>query len=400
VPGAIESESAAAGADSPRAAAMTRSPVRTLLHVFPTFDVGGAQMRFVQLANHFGRRYRHLIVAMDGSTDACARLDGEVEAAILSVPVVPNRTLANLGTFRRQLRSLKPDLLVTSNWGTIEWAMANLAVGVPHLHMEDGFGPEETDHQIARRVWTRRLTLRRSTVLLPSQTLCRIARRQWRIPEANLLYVPNGIDCDRFAAGADRTLAARYGLSVGGDPIIGTVAGLRAEKNPRRLIDAFAIVVRRRPARLVLVGDGAEREALEQHARALGLAERVIFTGNCPAPEKLLPLFDVFALSSDTEQMPLSILEAMAAALPIAATDVGDVAAMVAEDSRPYVVPRDPARLADAMLALLDDSARAADIGAANARRAREQFAQQRMFDSFQRLFDGHVVRRRRAIQL
>jgi glycosyltransferase involved in cell wall biosynthesis len=98
--------------------------------------------------------------------------------------------------------------------------------------------------------------------------------------------------------------------------------------------------------------------------------------------------------------MPLSILEAMAAALPIAATDVGDVAAMVAEDSRPYVVPRDPARLADAMLALLDDPARAAEIGAANARRAREQFAQQRMFDSFQRLFDGHVVRRRRAIQL
>lgn len=371
---------------------MDRSP-RRLLHVFPTFKVGGAQMRFVQLANHFGGRYRHLIVAMDSQTDAAALLRADIDIRIVTPPVRRGRTLANLKTFRDSLIAWRPDLLVTSNWGSIEWAMANLMVGVPHLHMEDGFGPEESDRQIPRRVWTRRLILRRSAVLLPSQTLCRIARSVWRIPEQNLLYVPNGTDCGRFAVAPDWAFAATLGLPPG-DPVIGTVAGLRAEKNLRRLIDAFALVVRQRPARLVLVGDGPERPALAAHAAALGLAERVIFTGNCSTPEKLLPCFAVFALSSDTEQMPLSVLEAMAAGRPVASTDVGDVAAMVATENRPYVVPRDAGPLAGAILALLSDGAGAAAIGAANARRARDQFAQERMFDTFEGLFDGRLVRR------
>lgn len=372
---------------------MTDSAARVILHAFPTFEVGGAQMRTVQLINHFGRKYRHRIVTMSGGSAAFARLDTAVDAKILEVSVVHGRSLANLGVFRRKLMEWRPDLLITSNWGTIDWALANLMVGVPHLHMEDGFGPEESDRQLPRRVWIRRLTLRRSTILLPSLTLCAIARQQWRMPEANLLYVPNGIDCDRFALPADWDFARGYGIAQG-DPIVGTVAGLRAEKNLRRLIDAFAVVAQRHSARLVVVGDGPDREGLTAYAQSLGLADRVTFTGNCATPEKLLSCFDVFALSSDTEQMPLSILEAMAAAKPIAATAVGDVANMVAVENRPYVVERDAGRLAKSILTLLEDSALAVTLGTANAKRARAQFAQQQMFDRFQALFDGGVVRR------
>lgn len=369
--------------------------MRTLLHACATFEIGGPQMRFAQLANHFGRKYRHLIVAMDGKTDAFAQLDRNVvDAEILPVAVKHGRTLGNLGHFRRLLEDIRPDLLVTYNWGSIDWALSNIVARRPHLHLEDGFGPEEKDRQLPRRVWIRQFALRRATVLLPSQTLYKIARQQWRMPEANLLYVPNGIDCDRFARPPDWGFARGYGIADG-DPIVGTVAGLRAEKNLRRLIDAFAIVARQRPARLVLMGDGSERPALTDYARSLGLADRVIFTGNCSAPEKLLPCFDVFALSSDTEQMPLSVLEAMAAGRPIASTDVGDVAAMVADENRPYVAERSAERLARSIQALIEDPSRAAKIGAANARRAREQFAQQRMFDRFEKLFDGDVVRRR-----
>lgn len=367
--------------------------MRTLLHVFATFDTGGPQIRFVDLANHFDRRYRHLIVAMNGKTGAYRLLRDDLDAKIITPDVKRGSTLGNLKTFRDTLRDCRPDLLVTSNWGSIEWAMANALIGVPHLHMEDGFGPEESDRQIPRRVWTRRLALRRSTVLLPSQTLCKIARAHWHIPEANLLYVPNGIDCARFAQGPDWAFAAAVGLSQG-DPVIGTVAGLRAEKNLRRLIDAFALVIRQRPARLVLVGDGPERETLARQAAECGLAERVIFTGNCSQPEKLLSCFDVFALSSDTEQMPLSVLEAMAAGRPVASTDVGDVAVMVAAENRPYVVPRGVEPLADAILALLANAQKSKEIGAANSTRVRETYSQQRMFDTYKQLFDGGVARR------
>lgn len=367
--------------------------VRTVLHAFPSFDIGGAQMRLVQLANHFGDRYRHLIMAMDGNAGALARIDKTVHAEVLQVAVKHGKTLGNLGHFRRLLAEINPDLLVTSNWGSIDWALSNMVAAKPHLHLEDGFGPEEKDRQLPRRVWIRRLCLRRSTILLPSQTLYKIAREQWRMPEANLLYVPNGIDCNRFVSVPDWDFAGGFGI-VPGEPIVGTVAGLRAEKNVRRLIDAFAILTRQRPARLVLIGDGPERAALQQHVATLGLSDRVIFTGNCSAPEKLLPSLDVFALSSDTEQMPLSLLEAMAAARPVASTAVGDVANMVASENLPYVVDRDAQALADAILGLFADPSRAAAIGAANARRTREQFAQESMFERFEKLFDGDVFRR------
>jgi glycosyltransferase involved in cell wall biosynthesis len=344
--------------------------MRTLLHVFPTFAVGGAQMRFVRLANRLGRGYRHLVLGLDGKTACGAHLAPEVEVEMVPPPargVLPARRL---------LKALGPELMVTSNWGSMDWVLANLGGGVRHVHMEDGFGPDEAQRQLPRRVWTRRLALRRSTVVLPSETLLRLAREVWCLPERCLVHIPNGIDCDRFAA-----------PPPGPEPVIGTVAALRPEKNLHRLIDAFALVVARRPARLVVVGDGSERASLEDHARRLGV--EVSFAGARPDPETLLPSFAVFALSSDTEQMPLSVLEAMAAGRPVAATAVGDVTAMVAPENRPFVVAPSAGALAGALLALLDDPGRAAEIGAANARRARERFDQEAMVRAWRPLFAG-----------
>ena len=123
-------------------------PPRTLLHVFPTFAVGGAQMRFVQLANYFGRSYRHLIVSMNGKVDAFGLLSDDLDVRLLDIPVEHGKTGANLKAFRRVLKDLRPDLLVTSNWGSIEWALANWGGLSPHLHMEDGFGSDEVARQL------------------------------------------------------------------------------------------------------------------------------------------------------------------------------------------------------------------------------------------------------------
>jgi len=370
---------------------MTDAPAR-LLHIFSTFKVGGPQVRFAQLANHFGDRYRHLIVSMDGRREALDLLEPGLECRLLDVAVRKGELWVNLKTFRRVLREVRPHLLVTSNWGTIEWALANRDGHTRHLHMEDGFGPEEATRQIPRRVWTRRVALRRATVLLPSRTLHDLARTVWRLPERHLIHVPNGVDCDRFARLADPAFAAGLGLPMGG-PVIGTVATLRAEKNIVRLIDAVAHLGAglgaQIEARLAIVGDGPERGRLEAHASSLGLGDRVVFTGACREIERLLPTFSVFALSSDTEQMPLSVLEAMAAGLPVAATDVGDVRRMIAPENAPFVVPCAADRLAEALRALLADPAGAATIGRANQRRARAVYDQQAMVAAYRRLFDG-----------
>lgn len=367
---------------------MTR-PARTLLHVFSTFKLGGPQIRFAQIVNHFGRTYRHLIVAMDGVTEAFTRLAAPLDARVLDLPVGRGGTWDKLRLFRRTLSEHRPDLLVTSNWGTIEWALANLDGRIPHLHMEDGFGPEEAERQLPRRVWARRLLLRRTRVMVPSQTLLGIARTVWGLPAHALVHIPNGIDCHRFAQPADSAFAARHGILPGGGPVIGTIAALRPEKNLGRLIAAFAQIAPRHQPRLVIVGDGPAAAGLAAQATALGLGDRVILTGACPTPERLLPSFTLFALSSDTEQMPLALLEAMAAGRAVVATDVGDVRSMLAEVNHPFLSPRNPAALAQAFTDLLDQPGAIPTIGAANAERCRTQFDQNRMFTAYAKLFDA-----------
>jgi len=358
-------------------------PRRTLLHVFPSFEIGGAQLRFVQLANHFGRCYRHVIVAMDGLTAAKERLSPDVEAILLPFPA--GQTVLKI---RSMLREVRPDLLITSNWGTIDWAIANLSQRVAHVHLEDGFGREEAQQQFKRRIWTRRLVLRNSTVVVPSRGLFRIASEIWKLPSGALMHIENGVNCTRFSNNADAALAAKYGVRPE-IPVIGTIGALRAEKNQRRLLEAFALVVRSRPAQLLIVGDGPERASLQHAAETLGIAGQVVFTGTSPVPEQLLPMFSLFALSSDTEQMPLSILEAMAASRAIAATDVGEIGEMVAPENQRFVVRRHASALANAMLELLAEPARAKEVGRANRARAVAVYDESKMFGAYRRLFDG-----------
>ena len=347
-----------------------------LLHVYATFAVGGPQTRFAAIANHFGRRWRHAIVAMDGNTACRERLAPDLDVSYPAVEIRKGDTLGNLWRFRRLLRDLRPDLLVTSNWGSIEFAMAARLTGVRHVHIEDGFGPEERGRQIPRRVWTRRLVLAGCQVVVPSRTLERIATKVWRLNPARVRYIPNGIDLARFAP-----------RPRDGGAVIGTVAALRPEKNLARLLGAFARLPGA-PA-LVIVGDGPERPALEALAERLGVAGRVTFAGHQPDPAAFYAGFDLFALSSDTEQMPISMLEAMAAGLAVAATDVGDVRAMLAMENAPFVTTLDEAALAAAMARLLAEGDLLRRLGGANRARAEADFSQEAMFAAYAALFDG-----------
>ena len=358
-----------------------------LLHVFPTFAVGGAQMRFCAIANHFGARWRHAIVALDGRHDAAARLDAAVPFTLLDNPCRAEGALRSVVRVRAMLAAMRPRMLVTSNWGSMDWAIANhLGPGLPHLHTEDGFGPDEVSGQKWRRIATRRIVLRSATVVLPSATLFRIARDTWRLPTTRLCHIPNGIDLARFAPPDGRPESRRAAQ----EQVVGTVATLRAEKNIERLLRAVAALRADGLAcRLVVVGEGAERQRLEALALELGLAGATEFTGGRADPSEAYRGFDVFALSSDTEQMPLSVMEAMASGLPVAATDVGDVRTMLGDAGAACVVPRDDALLAGAIARLLRDPALRARLGAANRARAEREFDQERMFAAWRVLYDG-----------
>lgn len=354
--------------------------VPLVVHVFPTFAVGGAQVRFAALANRFGRDFRHMIVALDGVTTCRERLDPDLDVSFPVVEAPKNAMFANARRFRRLLREWRPDVLVTGNWGAIEFALANLPPVTRHLHVVDGFGPEEQQTQIRRRVLIRHLALRWGLVIVPSRNLERIALGTWKLSRSVVRYVPNGIDLVRFSA---------TGGAGNDPPVIGTVAALRPEKNIGRLIRAFAAITRDRPARLAIAGDGPERAGLEALAESLGVAPLVSFLGHRTDTPALYRSFDLFALTSDTEQMPLSVIEAMASGLPVVATDVGDVAAMLAPANAAFVTARDDAAVAGALTALLSRRETWPAIGAANRAKAERDYAQETMFAAWRALWSG-----------
>jgi len=366
---------------------LSRLETPLVLHVFPSFAVGGAQVRFAALANRFKARWRHAVISLDGE-EACAdRIGEDVPLAMIPPPLEDLRLAQRVWRIHRILQELAPDVLVTSNWGSVEWAIANqLPPRLRHLHMEDGFGPEEAVAQLRRRVLARHWALRGSTVVLPSRRLLRLAREDWRLQPASLRYVPNGVDLRRFRPDGP---AAR--LEVPGQgPLIGTVAALRPEKALDRLLYAAAILMNAGVAfRLAVVGDGPERRRLERLAVELDLFGRVRFIGAMPDPAPAYRAFDLFALSSSTEQMPFSVLEAMASGLPVASTEVGDVRAMLAPENHPHLAETDDAALAAALRPLLADAGLRQALGAANRRRAEQEFDEEAMFQAYAALIDG-----------
>jgi glycosyltransferase involved in cell wall biosynthesis len=340
-----------------------------LVHVFPTFAVGGSQVRFAALAQALGDRYRHTVISLSNSFEAASLLPLDAPVDYVEGLLPDRSALGRLRAYLANLRALKPDLLLTYNWGAIEVALVNAFAGAPHLHLEDGFGPEEADRQLARRVWTRRFALARSQVIVPSLKLAAIATEQWRLDRARVSYIPNGIAAQQ----GFKTDLGTLGLDLRpGLPRIVWAGALRPEKNPLRLLRAFAPL--RDKAHLLVIGDGPERGAILEEAERLGLGDSLRLLGRRTDVRDLVIQCDMLALSSDTEQMPFCVLEAMDAGLPVASVDVGDVRTMVAAENRPYITPLDDAALARSLADLAASPRLRAAVGKANRRRVRETY--------------------------
>jgi len=363
----------------------------TLLHVFPSFATGGAQTRTIDLANTILADKKHIFVSLDRNFSAARGLNGHVRHALLSIGCRRSGRpdLDNLRMFRNLVAERRPAALLTYNWGAIEAALANRVAPIcPHVHFEDGFGSDEAlGRQLKRRIWTRRIALSgRSTIVVPSRTLLGVARSIWRFRSSRLCYIPNGIDCARFAdAKTDDAPPLRQNAD---EILIGTISALRPEKNIQRLLRLFARLNTDLPLRLIIAGDGAERQALQALAESLGIAATTQFVGEVQDPERILAELDIFTLTSDTEQMPYGLIEAMAAGLPIVATNVGDVGAMLPAANQPFIAPPQAEALLGAQLQrLVERPDLRTMIGDLNRRHAKASFDRRAMLERYQGLF-------------
>jgi len=367
-----------------------------LLHVMPGFVPGGAQVRTVHLMNSFGKEFRHTIVALDHNTSASKLISGDVPVAYAECAKTSN-PIAMISRLAALMGREKPDLVLTYNWGSIDAvAAAALVRGIPVVHTEDGFNDDEASQQKPRRILARRFLLRLATrVVAPSQRLITIMRQVWKLPESKVQHIPNGIDLQRFQPSPDNY---RRRLSQPGEVVVGTVGHLRQEKRQGDLIQACATVIRRTQGRLALrlliAGDGGERKKLEAMAAEAGIAPQVTFLGHCQEVDLLYREFDIFALSSATEQMPLSVLEAMASALPVLSTAVGDVPQMVSISNRDLVTS-DPAIYANQLESLAFDGSRRVEIGKANRQHCEQHFSRERMLEQYRQLYLSAALHRR-----
>lgn len=371
-----------------------REPAR-LLHLHGSFSLGGKEARAVQLMNHFGASARHVVLsAVPDALGARDAIDPAVDAAF-PVDAPPLAGRPGFGRYRALARYMADfDLVLSYNWGAMDGVMAHRlfarTMGLPPLiHHEDGFNADETAGLKPSRNLFRRVALARAKALVvPSVRLERIARTTWGQPAAKVRLIRNGIDVARYAQPPAPDAIPSLNRTPG-KLLVGTLAGLRPVKNLPRLVRTVAPL--RDRLQLVIVGDGPERAAIEAQARACGIDD-LCMAGFMRDPSRFVGLFDIFALSSDSEQFPISLVEAMAAGVPAVSTDVGDVANMVSAENRPFVCG-DEAALTAALETLADDPALRARIGAANAARASSDYDERAMIDAYAGLYGGAMAR-------
>jgi glycosyltransferase involved in cell wall biosynthesis len=208
--------------------------------------------------------------------------------------------------------------------------------------------------------------------------------------------VPKGVDANRFTPEGDNH---RRSLGLDGKQVVLGVGRFVPIKNMPLLIEAFATVARaNRDAHLVLIGEGPEEASLKAHADRLGIASRVTFAGYV-AQDDLAPYYrsaDLFVLSSDFDNSPNVVLEAMACGVPVVATDVGGVAAYVDAAGGELVGRRDAPALADAIGRWLSNTVRRQEAGASNRRRAVDEFSWRASAQRLLQIYETVMAERKR----
>jgi glycosyltransferase involved in cell wall biosynthesis len=220
------------------------------------------------------------------------------------------------------------------------------------------------------------------------------------IPRSRIVTVHEGIDVERIANVEPRSVHAEFFLPTHA-PIVGNIGALVAHKGQRHLIDAAALVVREVPdARFVILGEGELRAALEHQVKHLHLERHVYLPGFRADVLALLKGFDVFVMSSETEGLGTSILDAMACAKPVIGTRAGGIPEVVDDGVTGFVIPtHDPKAMAKAIVRLLRDPDIAGRMGEAGLRRVRERFTVERMVAETRKVYERVAKEPRQQIE-
>lgn len=359
--------------------------VLSIVHVLSSYGVGGQERVALDLA--IGQKARgHRVSVLSLAPEPDGAMAQEFAQAGISVGRVPKHggldpTL--VPRLARELRTLEADVVHTHNpLPLIYGAPAARLVRAAAIHTKHGVNPGSRGHRMLRRA-AAQLT---HAFVAVSDTTEAQAREQKDAPAAKIHTIPNGIRLDRYAPDPEARAAARVELGLGDAWVVGTVGRLDAFKNQALLVRAMAPHLSSQ-VRLVIVGDGDARPEVEAAVAMLPDPRWVVLTGRRMDVPKLVHAFDVFALSSKTEGLPLVVPEAMAAGLPVIATSVGGLPSVITEGVNGMLVPVDEASLSAALGRLAGDHALAKAMGTRAREIALARYSHDRMVDAYLALY-------------
>lgn len=357
----------------------------SIVHVLSSYGVGGQERVALDLA--IGQKARgHDVSVLSLAAAPDGAMAGEFAQAGVAVGRVPKRggldpTL--VPRLARELRQRRAEIVHTHNpLPLIYGAPAARLAGAAAIHTKHGVNPGSRGHRLLRRAAAQ---LAHAFVAV-SDTTAAQARAQHDAPPSRLHTIPNGIRLDRYAPDAEARAATRVELGLGDAWVVGTVGRLDSYKNQALLVRAMAPLLSSR-VRLVIIGDGDARSEVEAAVAALPEPRWVVMTGRRMDVPRLVHAFDVFAMSSTTEGLPLVVPEAMAAGLPIISTAVGGLPSVIDDGVTGLLVPVEEPPLAAALARLEADRELARTMGDKARETALARYSHDRMVEAYLELY-------------
>jgi glycosyltransferase involved in cell wall biosynthesis len=369
----------------------------TIVHVLSSFQMGGQERVALDLAT-LQREAGQRVLAISLAPSPQGRMADAFRAVGVQTDAVPKGPGFDPSLpFRlaRRLSKERVELLHSHNpHALIYGAPAAALLRIPSVHTKHGRNPD-----IGRRTWLRRVASRWvDAYVAVTPALADIALTQKECAPERLHVIANGIDAVRFSPRPEARRRAREELGIPESAwVVGTVGRLSPEKDQSLLIDAMTPLLDAE-RQLVIVGDGPERESLHLRIAATWKSAFVHMTGARADAENLLAAFDVFALTSRSEGLPLVLLEAMAMRLPVVSTSVGGVPDLVEHGVTGFLVPpRDKKALAEQLAFLSTRPAIAAEVAEVARHAVLERYTMQRMAQEYQTLYERLIVERGRS---
>ena len=377
--------------------AMT-SAAPLIAHVVYRFGIGGLENGIVNLVNRMpAQRWRHTIVALTEVSSQFAERIQRRDVRYIELGKRPGHLFRDYPRLYRLFRDLRPAVVHTRNLAALEAMVPAWAAGVPvRVHGEHGWDQQDPDGRRRRYQYVRRMygPFVMQYVAL-SQHLQHYLERRVGVSPERVSQIYNGVDTDRFfPAGEARMPIPGCPFRDPQDWLIGWAGRMESVKDPLNLARAFVRAHDQSPLaaerlKLVLVGDGALREALNSVFKRKELKERVWFAGERADVPEILRGLDSFVLPSLAEGISNTILEAMATGLAIVATHVGGNAELIESETTGLLVPpANPEALATAMLRYFSDPAMARRHGLAARKAAEGRFSLARMVSNYSNLYE------------